>query len=129
MTLLVLDVFKVHLRNEYAVRLELQCTCSSVVTPDALRLQLLDGRAVLYLLKPSHQHHAPGLQAGEPAVQQPWGLLQGWLHKQEPVPLLVVFENAEDSVGVQVRARPSHCTMGSRGRGVATSWLRHGYHT
>jgi hypothetical protein len=36
--------------------------------------------------------------------EQEWGVLQGWLRRQAPAPLLVVFENAEDSVHVEVGA-------------------------
>jgi hypothetical protein len=35
---------------------------------------------------------------------QEWSVLQGWLRRQAPAPLLVVFENAEDSVHVEVGA-------------------------
>jgi hypothetical protein len=42
------------------------------------------------------------VQVGEQTQEQRWALLQGWLHRQAPAPLLVVFETAEDSVHLQV---------------------------
>ena len=43
------------------------------------------------------------LQVGA-AAQQPdhWATLQQWLSRQAAAPLLVVFENAEDSINLRV---------------------------
>jgi hypothetical protein len=43
-------------------------------------------------------------QVGEVAQEHKWAVLQGWLRRQAPTPLLVVFENAEDSVHLEVGA-------------------------
>ena len=37
------------------------------------------------------------------AQEQKWDMLLGWARTQAPAPLLVVFDNAEDSVHLQVK--------------------------
>jgi hypothetical protein len=52
------------------------------------------------------------------ATSQPWAVLLGWVHRQGPAPLLVVFDNAEDSVDVEVRRGQRMGELGT-GNGMA----------